>query len=40
MSYWAKAPMPREQLVLIATSLDDRISEDDPVRLLAEILEG
>lgn len=40
MSYWAKAPMPREQLVLIATTLDDRIPADHPVRLFAEILDG
>jgi transposase len=40
MGYWAKAPMPREQLVLIATTVDDRIPEDHPVRLYAEILEG
>jgi transposase len=40
MSYWAKAPMAREQLVLITTTLDDRIPEDHPVRLFAEILEG
>ncbi len=40
MSYWAKPPCPREQLVLFATCLDDRIPDDHPVRLLAEILEG
>lgn len=40
MSYWAKAPMPREQMVLIATTLDDRIPDDHPVRLFAEILDG
>ena len=40
MGYWAKAPMAREQLVLIATTLDDRIPEDDPVRLIAEVLDG
>jgi transposase len=40
MGYWAKAPMPREQLVLIATTLDDRIPVDHPVRLFAEILDG
>ena len=40
MGYWAKAPMAREQLVLIATTLDDRISDDHPVRLYAEILQG
>jgi transposase len=40
MGYWAKAPMPREQLVLIATTLDDRIPEDHPVRLFAEVLDG
>jgi transposase len=40
MSYWAKAPMPREQMVLISTTLDDRISDDHCVRLFAEILGG
>jgi transposase len=40
MGYWAKAPMAREQLVLIATTLDDRIPDDHPVRLIAEIIEG
>ena len=40
MGYWAKAPMAREQMVLIATTLDDRIPEDDPVRLFAEVLDG
>ena len=40
MNYWAKAPMARDQLVLIATTLDDRIPDDHPVRLFAEILEG
>jgi transposase len=40
MGYWAKAPMPREQLVLIATTLDDRIPSDHPVRLFVEILDG
>jgi transposase len=40
MGYWAKPPMPREQMVLIATTLDDRIPDDHPVRLFAEILDG
>jgi transposase len=40
MGYWAKAPMPREQMVLISTTLDDRISDDHPVRLFVEILAG
>jgi len=40
VSYWAKAPVPREQLVLIATTLDDRIPDDHPVRVFAEILAG
>ena len=31
--------MPREQLVLFATTLEDRIPEDHPVRLLDEILD-
>lgn len=38
-NYWQDAPFPREQLVLISTSLNDRIPEDHPVRLLDEILE-
>ncbi|MSR57009.1 MAG: IS1182 family transposase [Planctomycetaceae bacterium] len=40
MGHWAKAPFPREQLVLIATTLDDRISDDHVVRVFAEILAG
>jgi transposase len=40
MSYWARAPVPRDQLVLIATTLDDRIPNDHAVRMVAEILEG
>ena len=36
MGYWAKAPMAQEQMVLISTTLDDRIPEDHPVRLFAE----
>ena len=31
--------MPREQLLLIATSVEDRIPDDHPVRLLDEILD-
>ncbi len=37
-NYWQDAPVPREQLVLITTSLEDRIPEDHPVRILDEIL--
>lgn len=40
MGYWAKAPLPREQMVLIATTLDDRIPDDHMVRIFAEILAG
>ncbi len=36
--YWQDAPMPREQLVLIPTHLEDMIPEDHPVRLLDELL--
>jgi transposase len=36
--YWQDAPLPREQLVLLADTLEDRIPEDHPVRLLDEIL--
>jgi transposase len=38
-NYWQDAPMPREQLVLFAQSLEERIPEDHPVRMLDEILE-
>jgi transposase len=38
VSYWQDAPMPREQIVLFAETLEDRIPEDHPVRLLDEIL--
>jgi transposase len=37
-SYWQDAPMPREQLVLFAETLEQRIPEDHPVRILDEIL--
>lgn len=40
MGYWAKAPMPREQLVLISTTLDDRIPDGHVVRMFSEILDG
>lgn len=36
---WSQAPVPREQLVLFSTTLDDRIPADHTVRLLAEILD-
>ena len=36
--YWRTPPMPRQQLVLFADSLDSRIARDHPVRLLDEIL--
>lgn len=38
VSYWQDAPMPREQIVLFAETLEDRIPDDHPVRLLDEIL--
>ncbi len=37
-SYWQDAPTPRDQLVLFTQSLESRIPEDHPVRLLDEIL--
>jgi transposase len=36
--YWQDAPMPRDQLVLFADTLEQRIPEDHPVRILDEIL--
>ena len=38
-SYWQDAPQPRSQIVLFTTTLEDRIPEDHPVRLLDEILD-
>jgi transposase len=37
-SYWQEAPLPRDQLVLFADTLEQRIPEDHPVRILDEIL--
>ena len=36
--YWQDAPIPREQLVLFSNTLEDRIPDDHPVRVLDEIL--
>jgi len=36
---WAQPPAARDQLVLISTTLDERIPADHSVRLLAEILD-
>jgi hypothetical protein len=38
--YWAEAPMHRHQMVLFSPSLDDMIADDDPVRLVDEVLRG
>lgn len=38
--YWQDAPIPREQLVLFSESLESRIPEGHPVRLVDEILSG
>ena len=40
MDYWAEAPINRKQMVLFAPTLDSMISEDDPVRLVDEVLAG
>src|SRR5690606_17958579 len=39
LNYWQDAPMPREQLVLIPTALEEMIPADHPVRLVDEILD-
>ena len=36
--YWQDAPQPRDQIVLFAETLEQRIPEDHPVRILDEIL--
>ena len=38
--YWAEAPMNRQQMTLFSPTLDAMIGEDDPVRLLDEVLGG
>jgi transposase len=40
MDYWAEAPIDRNQMALFAPTLNGSISEDDPVRLFDEILDG
>ena len=37
-NYWQDAPLPREQLALFADTLEQRIPEDHPVRILDELL--
>lgn len=39
MTYFAKAPMPREQMVLFPRRLEDAIPDDHPVRILSELLD-
>jgi len=39
MGYWSKAEIDRDQMVLISTTLSDRIPEDHSVRLFWELLE-
>ena len=38
MGYWAEAPLPRDQILLIPTTLGDCVPQDHPVRLFEEIL--
>lgn len=40
MEYWAKPRMARDQMVLFSPTLDASISDDHPVRLLDELLQG
>ena len=40
MGYWARTPQARGQQVLFATTVDDVIPPEDPVRLFAELLDG
>jgi transposase len=38
VGYWDQAPLPRDQLVLIPTTLGDCVSEDHPVRVFHDVL--
>ena len=40
MEYWSKPRMARDQIVLFAPTLDAMVSNDHPVRLLDELLQG
>lgn len=40
MDYWASAPVAREQITLLAPTLDSMIGEDAQVRVLDEVLAG
>lgn len=40
MGYFARPPMARDQIVLIAVTLDERLPLDHPVRVYAELLDG
>jgi len=40
LDYWAPAPMCRDQATLFAPTLEAVIAEDDPVRMLDEIMSG
>ena len=40
MGYWAEAPLPRDQLLLIPRTLGECVPADHPVRLFDEILSG
>lgn len=39
-TYWARAPLPRKQIVLIRKTLDEVISDDHPARVYDEIARG
>lgn len=40
VDYWATAPMHRDQMAFFAPTLGEMISEDDPVRVVDEVLKG
>ena len=40
MDYWATAPIARNQVTLLAPTLDSMIADDAHVRILDEILAG
>ena len=37
---WTKTPAPRDQFLIISSSLDDMVAQDHPIRVMNEIFDG